>query len=242
MAKGQRLDKILAHLGYGSRREIRELCKKGLVVIDGKAVKDSSMHVNPEESEIKVNGEAINYREFVYIMLNKPQGVISATEDNRHETVIDLLDKEYKSFEVFPVGRLDIDTEGLLILTNDGQLAHRVLSPKKHVPKTYYSKVEGVVTEEDIRAFKAGVTLEDGYETLPAILKIINSSEVSEIELTIFEGKFHQVKRMFEAVGKKVIYLQRIKMGALELDDSLELGEYRELTETEMELLTTIEV
>ena len=241
MAKGQRLDKILAHLGYGSRREIRDLCKKGLVVIDGKAVKDSSMHVNPEESEIKVNNEVVFYREFVYLMLNKPQGVISATEDSRHETVIDLLDKQYKSFELFPVGRLDIDTEGLLILTNDGQLAHRVLSPKKHVPKTYYAEVEGIVTEEDIRAFKAGVTLDDGYETLPAILEIINSAEVSEIELTIFEGKFHQVKRMFDAVGKKVIYLQRVKMGALELDDSLELGEYREITDSEIELLTTYE-
>ncbi len=242
MAKGQRLDKVLAHLGYGSRRDIRDLCKKGLVKIDGRTVKDSSLHVNPEESEIKVNNEVIYYREFVYLMLNKPQGVISATEDSRHETVIDLLEKKYKSFEVFPVGRLDIDTEGLLILTNDGQLAHRVLSPKKHVPKTYYAEVEGLVTQEDVEAFKSGVTLDDGYETLPATLEIIESDELSVIELTIYEGKFHQVKRMFEAVGKSVVYLQRVKMGALELDEALELGEYRELTEDEIQLLTTYEL
>ena len=238
MAKSQRLDKILARLGYGSRRDIRKLCKDGLVIIDGKTVKDSSQHVNPEESEIKVGIEVVFYREFVYLMLNKPQGVISATEDTRHETVIDLLDKKYIGFDVFPVGRLDIDTEGLLIITNDGQLAHRILSPKKHVPKTYYAEVEGVVTVEDVRAFNAGVTLDDGYETLPAKLEIIKGDTISEIELTIMEGKFHQVKRMFEAVGKKVVYLQRVKMGALELDEDLELGEYRELSEDEIDLLT----
>lgn len=212
------------------------------MTIDGKTVKDSSLHVNPEESEIRVNNEAVHYREFVYLMMNKPQGVISATEDSRHETVIDLLDKQYKSFEVFPVGRLDIDTEGLLILTNDGQLAHRVLSPKKHVPKTYYAEVEGIVGQTDIAAFKQGVTLDDGYETLPAKLDIIKSDTVSAIELTIYEGKFHQVKRMFEAVGKSVVYLQRIKMGALALDEALELGEYRELTEEEIQLLCTYDI
>lgn len=234
MAKTQRLDKILVHLGYGSRRDIKGLCKSGAVVVDDKVIRDASIHVDPNTSMIKVGEEIVQYREFVYIMMNKPQGVISATEDLRHQTVVDLLEPRYRAFEVFPVGRLDIDTEGLLLLTNDGQLAHQLLSPKKHVPKTYYARINGRVTEADYAAFKEGVTLEDGYETLPAELKIIQSDDISEIELTIYEGKFHQVKRMFEAVNKQVIYLKRITMGSLELDLNLELGDYRELTQQEL--------
>ena len=234
MAKTQRIDKILANLGYGSRKDIRKVCKDGLVKVDGKIIKDSSLHIDPENSEIIVGNEIINYREFVYIMMNKPQGVISATEDKRDETVVDLLDETYKHFEVFPVGRLDKDTEGLLLLTNDGQLAHRLLSPKKYVPKTYYAKVRGAVTAEDGEKFKEGVFIDDDYKTLPAELNILKSDEISEIELTIYEGKFHQVKRMFEAVDKTVIYLKRLSMGPLELDHNLELGEYRELTEEEL--------
>ena len=240
MAKTQRIDKILANLGYGSRKDIRKVCKDGLVKVDGKIIKDSSLHIDPENSEIIVGNEIINYREFVYIMMNKPQGVISATEDKRDETVVDLLDETYKHFEVFPVGRLDKDTEGLLLLTNDGQLAHRLLSPKKHVPKTYYAKVRGAVTAEDGEKFKEGVFIEKDYKTLPAELKILKSDEISEIELTIYEGKFHQVKRMFEAVDKTVIYLKRLSMGPLELDHNLELGEYRELTEEELNELLEI--
>lgn len=235
MAKTQRIDKVLANLGYGSRKDIRKICKDGLVKIDGKIIKDSSLHIDPENSQIIVGNEVVNYREFVYIMMNKPQGVISATEDNRDETVVDLLDESYRPFDVFPVGRLDKDTEGLLLLTNDGQLAHQLLSPKKQVPKTYYAKVDGVVTEEDGERFKEGVFIDDDYKTLPAQLKILNSDEISEIELTIYEGKFHQVKRMFQAVGKTVIYLKRLSMGLLELDNNLDLGEYRELTEEELE-------
>ncbi|MDR5658539.1 pseudouridine synthase [Serpentinicella sp. ANB-PHB4] len=238
MSKTQRLDKILANLGFGSRKDIRSICKQGLVTIDNKVVKSSSIHVDPYQSEIKVGEDLIEYREFVYLMMNKPPDVISATEDSRHETVIDLIDTSFRVFDVFPVGRLDKDTEGLLLLTNDGQLAHKLLSPKKHVPKTYYAKVEGKVTDKDIKAFKAGVTLEDGYKTLPSELEIIKSADVSEIALTIYEGKFHQVKRMFEAVDKKVIYLKRLTMGTLSLDKDLELGEYRELTEDELESLT----
>ncbi len=237
MAKTQRLDKILVHMGYGSRKDIRGICKSGIVTVDGKTVKDSSQHVDPAASIIMVGDEAVEYREFVYLMMNKPQGVISATEDLRHQTVVDLLTSDYRAFEVFPVGRLDIDTEGLLLLTNDGQLAHQLLSPKKHVPKTYYAKITGKVTEVDQGALKAGVTLEDGYETLPAELEIIVSGEISEIELTIYEGKFHQVKRMFEVLGKKVIYLKRMTMGTLSLDPSLELGRYRELTQQELKAL-----
>lgn len=237
MAKTQRLDKILVHMGYGSRKDIRGICKSGIVTVDGKTVKDSSQHVDPAASIIMVGDEAVEYREFVYLMMNKPRGVISATEDLRHQTVVDLLTSDYRAFEVFPVGRLDIDTEGLLLLTNDGQLAHQLLSPKKHVPKTYYAKITGKVTEVDQGALKAGVTLEDGYETLPAELEIIVSGEISEIELTIYEGKFHQVKRMFEVLGKKVIYLKRMTMGTLSLDPSLELGRYRELTQQELKAL-----
>ena len=187
---------------------------------------------NDKNKNIKVT-----YKEFIYLMLNKPDGYISATFDKRDPIVLDLIDKEDLVFEPFPVGRLDKDTEGLLVLTNDGQLAHRVLSPKKHVPKTYYAKIEGVVTEDDIKAFAKGVTLDDGYETMPAELVILKSDEISEIELTIHEGKFHQVKRMFESVDKKVIYLKRLSMGKLQLDKNLALGEYRELTDEEIKMI-----
>lgn len=240
MAK-MRLDKLLSNMGFGTRKDIKKFAKDGLVLVDGKMVKDSSQHVDPEEQEVEFDGEPVRYREFVYLMLNKPQGVISATEDLVERTVIDLLDMEYIPFEVFPVGRLDKDTEGLLILTNDGKMAHELLSPRKHVPKTYYADVEGIVTQEDIEAFAKGVKLDDGYETLPADLVILESGELSRIELTIYEGKFHQVKRMFIAVGKKVKYLKRIKMGNLSLDPALSLGDSRELTEEELSLLKMME-
>lgn len=240
MAKTQRIDKILSNLGYGSRKDIRQICKNGIVKVDGKVVKDSSAHVDPENSQIIIGNEVVNYREFVYLMMHKPQGVISATEDNRDQTVVDLLDEEYLPFSVFPVGRLDKDTEGLLLLTNDGKLAHNLLSPKKNVPKTYYAKVLGTVTKSDIESFKEGVFIEEDYKTLPAELNILKSDEISEIELTIYEGKFHQVKRMFEAVDKTVVYLKRLSMGTLNLDPSLPLGEYRELTEEELESLQNL--
>jgi len=240
MAKTQRIDKILSNLGYGSRKDIRQICKNGLVKVDGKVVKDSSAHVDPENSQIIIGNEVVNYREFVYLMMHKPQGVISATEDNRDQTVVDLLDEEYLPFSVFPVGRLDKDTEGLLLLTNDGKLAHNLLSPKKNVPKTYYAKVLGTVTKSDIESFKEGVFIEEDYKTLPAELNILKSDEISEIELTIYEGKFHQVKRMFEAVDKTVVYLKRLSMGTLNLDPTLPLGEYRELTEEELESLQNL--
>jgi 16S rRNA pseudouridine516 synthase len=232
-----RLDKLLSTIGYGSRKEVKGLLKTGAVKVDGTAVKDAKVHVNPDEQEITVHGEAVSYREFVYFMLHKPQGVISATEDSLHETVLDLLEIDDAVYDPFPVGRLDKDTEGLLLLTNDGQLAHQLLSPKKHVPKTYFAKINAPVTEEDAEAFTQGVTLDDGYVTKSAELKILTSGVESEIELTIVEGKFHQVKRMFEARGKKVTYLKRLSMGALLLDESLDLGEYRELTEEELALL-----
>lgn len=233
---------MLANLGYGSRKEVKQLLKSGSVKIDDVVVKDAKQHVNPEKQTVTLNGDVIEYREFIYLMMNKPQGVLSATEDNHTETVIDLLELEDQVYEPFPVGRLDKDTEGLLLITNDGQLAHRLLAPKKHVPKTYFAVIDGEVTEADITAFANGVTLDDGYETKPGELKILKSGIRSDIELTITEGKFHQVKRMFEAVGKRVVYLQRISMGPLELDETLELGEYRELTDEEIELLMNYQV
>ncbi|CCJ33859.1 pseudouridine synthase [Caloramator australicus] len=235
--KRERLDKILSNLGYGTRKEVKMMVKDGLVEVNGKVVKDSSIHVDPQEDEILVDGEKVFYREFIYLMLNKPKGVITATYDDVEKTVLDLIEDEYKVFSPSPVGRLDKDTEGLLILTNDGELNHFLLSPKRHVPKKYYAKVLGRVTEDDVKKFKKGVVLDDGYRTLPSELEILVSGEVSEIELVIYEGKYHQVKRMFEAVGKKVIYLKRIEFGPLKLDENLELGEYRELTDEEVELL-----
>lgn len=230
MAKKLRIDKILSNVGYGSRAEIKKYCKYGIVFVNGEMVNNPGLQVDPENDEIIFDGEKVNYREFIYIMLNKPGGYISATYDKFDPIVLDLIDPSYLVFEPFPVGRLDKDTEGLLVLTNDGQLSHRVLSPKKHVPKTYYAKVEGKVTNEDILEFEKGVVLDDGYKTMPSKLNILKSDEISEIELTINEGKFHQVKRMFESVGKKVVYLKRLSMGNLKLDESLALGEYRELT------------
>lgn len=237
MGKKMRVDKLLSNVGVASRAELKKYCKQGLISVNGKVINNPGVQVDSESDDVRFNGEKIVYREFVYIMLNKPDGYISATYDKYDPIVLDLIDQSYLVFEPFPVGRLDKDTEGLLVLTNDGQLAHRVLSPKKHVPKTYYAKIQGKVTEEDILAFEKGVILDDGYETMPSQLKILKSDDMSEIELTIHEGKFHQVKRMFESVGKKVVYLKRLSMGKLKLDESLKLGEYRELTEEEVKLI-----
>jgi 16S rRNA pseudouridine516 synthase len=232
-----RIDKYLSNMNFGSRKEVKKLLKTGVVKINDFVIKDGKTHVTLKEDDVTVHGEKVAYTEFVYFMMNKPQGVISATEDREHRTVIDLLEPEDAFFQPFPVGRLDKDTEGLLLLTNDGKLSHELLSPKKHVPKTYYAQIRGKVTEEDIRLFSAGVELEDSYITKPAKLVVLNSGDLSEIQLTIVEGKFHQVKRMFEAVGKKVIFLKRIQMGPLVLDDSLQLGHYRSLSDKEFELL-----
>lgn len=232
-----RLDKLLANMGYGTRKEVKQLLKQKAVTVEGEVVKDASMHVDPNLQDVSVFGERVEYIEFIYLMMNKPPGVISATEDFVDKTVIDLLDPFAQHFKPFPVGRLDKDTEGLLLITNDGQLAHNLLSPKKHVPKTYYAKIDGIVTQADIEAFEKGVELDDGYVTKPGHLVILTSDVKSEIELTIQEGKFHQVKRMFESVGKKVTYLKRLSMGSLKLDEQLKLGDYRELTEEELHLL-----
>ncbi|EKQ51823.1 MULTISPECIES: pseudouridine synthase [unclassified Clostridium] len=234
----ERLDKVISNLGYGSRKDVKSFAKKGIIEVDGAIIKDSGFLVDPEKSVIKVNGEEILYRKYIYLMMNKPDGVISATHDNKDETVIDLLNLEHQVFEPFPVGRLDKDTVGLLLLTNDGELNHRLISPKWHVDKVYYAEINKKVDENDIEAFKNGITLDDGYKCLEAKLEILSSSdEGSEVKVTIQEGKYHQVKRMFEAVGKKVMYLKREEFGGLLLDPDLEEGEYRELTNEELSLL-----
>ncbi|MGL5381880.1 MAG: pseudouridine synthase [Culicoidibacterales bacterium] len=242
-----RLDKILANSGYGSRKDVKKLLRGKAVTVNGVVAKDAAAHVDPQKDMIFVGDEQVRYQEFIYLLMNKPAGVISATEDRVHETVLDLLSEVDFSREPFPVGRLDIDTEGLLILTNDGKFAHEVLSPKKHVDKTYYAKIAGVVTEADVVAFSQGVILkgnatkgEADYVTKPGKLVILATDEAtqtSEIEVTITEGKFHQVKRMFESVGKTVVYLKRIQMGQLTLDEELPLGAYRELTDAELSLV-----
>lgn len=229
-----RIDKFLSNMGFGSRKDVKVLLKSKSVEVNGEVVRDAKQHVDEVADLITVAGEKVEYVEFIYLMMNKPPGVISATEDKYDQTVIDLLGDDERHFEPFPVGRLDKDTEGLLLITNDGKLAHELLSPKKHVAKTYYARIDGVVTEEDGDAFRNGVMLDDGYQTKEAFLKILKRGAESEIELTITEGKFHQVKRMFESVGKTVVYLKRLSMGSLELDPDLELGEYRYLTEEEL--------
>lgn len=229
-----RLDKLLAHTGFGTRKDARQLVKKKLVTINDHVVKSTSVHVDLETQIIKVDGEEVFYTEFVYLMLHKPQGYLSATEDKHDKTVIDLVPKRYAHFPLFPVGRLDKDTEGLLLVTNDGKLNHELTSPKKDIFKTYFAKVQGRVESQHIERFKQGITIDDGYQTKPAFLKIVQSEDISEIELAISEGKFHQVKRMFEAVDMKVIYLKRISMGELQLDETLKLGAIRPLNETEL--------
>jgi len=237
MKKEMRLDRILAHMGRGTRSEIRKIMKKGLVTVDGEAVTDGALKLDPAEHLIKAAGEVVVYQEHIYLMLNKPAGCVSATEDERDRTVLDLLSPEHRVFSPFPVGRLDKDTEGLLLLTNDGAFAHKITAPKKKVSKTYCAVVTGVADHADAEAFAAGVVLDDGYKTKPAELTIIESGAQSRVELVIYEGRFHQVKRMFKGRGKEVISLKRLKIGRLQLDENLKPGEYRPLTEEELAML-----
>ncbi len=229
-----RLDKYLADSGAGTRKEIKSLVRSGAVTVDGAPVRDPSFHVS-DTAAVCINGKNINYKKYIYIMMNKPGGYVSATFDKRLPVVTDLLDEYSVSFEPFPAGRLDIDTEGMLILTNDGALCHRILSPKKHIHKKYMVKSDLPVTDGDIAAFERGVTLDDGYVCMAAHLERGEGENQSFV--TLCEGKFHQVKRMFESVGKNVLYLKRVSMGNLPLDESLASGEYRELTDEEIKKL-----
>ena len=233
----QRLDKIIASTGRYSRREVKTLVRAGRVLVDGRIAASAEDKCDPLTARISVNGEELFYREHTYVMLHQPAGVLSATEDGRGETVLDLLAPEYRKIGLFPVGRLDKDTEGLLLLPNDGALAPALLAPGRHVDKVYYAKIDGMVTEEDVKRFAEGIDIgaEEEEMTRPAKLDIMKSAEESEIRLTIHEGKFHQVKRMFLAVGKEVTYLKRERMGTLCLDENLKPGEYRLLTEEEIE-------
>lgn len=233
-----RLDKYLADMGVGTRSAVKQMIRKGLVMVNDEVVSRPECKIDQEKDHVSADGRDVGYCEYEYYMLNKPGGVISATEDAKEKTVIDLIE-DRKRKDLFPVGRLDKDTEGLLLITNDGALAHRLLSPKKHVDKVYYAKVRGTVTEETAEAFAAGVDIgvKEEERTLPAELEILTSGEMSEIRLTIREGKFHQVKRMFQAVGMEVTYLRRESMGSLTLDPGLALGEYRLLTKEELENL-----
>ncbi|MCI9212190.1 MAG: rRNA pseudouridine synthase [Ruminococcus sp.] len=231
-----RLDKYLADMGLGTRSEVKQAVRKGRVQVNGQTVREPEYKTETETDQVWFNGQPAAYREYEYYMLNKPAGVISASEDHRERCVVDLIESR-KRKDLFPVGRLDKDTEGLLLITNDGGLAHRLLSPKKHVDKVYYARVQGRVTQEDAELFRRGVDIGEKKQTLPAELRILNAGEISEIELTIREGKFHQVKRMFHAAGKEVLYLKRLQMGPLRLDESLKPGEYRTLNTQELDIL-----
>ncbi|MBS6395599.1 MAG: rRNA pseudouridine synthase [Clostridiales bacterium] len=228
-----RLDKYLCETGFGTRSEVKAFLKKGMVTVDGETVKKSEQKIDENTARVVCNGQKAVYAAFTYIMLHKPAGVVSATEDKRERTVLDLLDAD-SGRDLFPVGRLDKDTEGLLLLTNDGGLAHDLLSPRKHVDKTYYARIEGKVTEAHVRQFQEGLDIKEKHLTLPAKLQILKSSDESEILVTIQEGRFHQVKRMFQAVDCRVIFLKRMSMGSLVLDESLRPGQYRHLTEKEI--------
>ena len=232
-----RLDKFLVACAVGSRTEVKNFLKAGRVTVNGKKEKSAKLQINEDTDEICFDGQKLEYEEFVYYMMNKPRGVISATEDPKHKTVLDLLDDLARSKEVFPVGRLDIDTHGLLLLTNDGKLAHALLSPKRHVDKTYLAQINGVMTDTDVETFAQGIPLKD-FTCQPAKLELVSidtEKEESLIRVTIAEGKFHQVKRMVAYCGKEVVDLQRLTMGTLTLDEDLKRGEWRRLSKEELE-------
>lgn len=231
-----RLDKFLSEMGIGTRSEVKKLLKSQKVTVNGETITKPETKIDTDKDIVCYNNKQLVYEKYEYYMFHKPAGCVSATEDNIHKTVMDYITDTVHD-DLFPVGRLDIDTEGLLLITNDGALAHNLLSPAKHVAKTYYAKIDGMVTDEDVNLFKKGIDIGEEKLTKPAKLTILKSKPISEIELTITEGKFHQVKRMFEAVGKRVTYLKRISMGPLVLSDDLKAGEYRKLTIEEINLL-----
>ena len=230
-----RLDKYLAQMSMGTRSEVKKFIKSGRVFVNGAPASGPEQKVT-EEDNVELDGEKVSYEKYVYYMLNKPQGVVSATKDNTCRTVLSLITDSSKK-DIFPVGRLDKDTEGLLLITNDGALSHELLAPGKHVEKTYYARIKGMVTKKEVAAFAEGVDIGDELLTAPAELKIHKAGSESEIEITITEGRYHQIKRMFEAVGMQVLYLKRLRMGPLYLDESLACGEYRKLTTEEIQSL-----
>ena len=231
-----RIDKFLANSGIGTRKEVKELLKKKRISVNDEVVTEAKTHIDEDNDFVAFDGKRIEFKEFLYIMLNKPQDVISATDDERHRTVLDLLEEPLTKVGLFPVGRLDKDTEGLLVLPNDGKMAHELLCPKKHVPKRYYVELKKPLSKEDAVILENGVELET-FTTKPARVEFITEDKVYII---ISEGKYHQVKRMFKCVGNRVLFLKRTGMGNLGLDENLASGEYRELTSEELELLQSL--
>ena len=231
-----RLDKYLTNQGIGSRSQVKELIKSKKVFVNNVLENKPERHIDENNDIVSLDGVNLEYNKFYYYMLNKPGGCVSAVKDNLYPTVLSFIENP-KGYNLFPVGRLDLDTEGLLLITNDGTLAHELLSPKKHVTKTYFAKVQGRVTREDVQRFSLGLDIKEEKPTLPATLVIEKSDDISEIRVSITEGKYHQVKRMFEAVGKQVLFLKRLSMGTLQLDESLTPGSYRALTTEELSAL-----
>ncbi|WP_161065099.1 pseudouridine synthase [Ligilactobacillus salivarius] len=236
-----RLDKFLSQTGKFTRAEAKKVIKSKRVRLNGEVVKDGKIKINEDSDKIFLDGEllALNNKE-VYYMLNKPVGVVSATKDDKDKTVIDLIDSPGRKEDLFPVGRLDKETTGLLIITNDGKFAHNIIFPKKHIPKTYEAVVTGKISEKEVKIFSQGMELANGDKLQPAHLDVISYSkkdDTSKVRVIIHEGKYHQVRRMFGAVSQRVLELDRVKIGLLELDDTLERGEYRELTEKELNLI-----
>lgn len=231
-----RLDKFLSEMSGWTRSEVKKIVRTGSVTVDGNEVKKPETKIDEKLSIVRVDGRQIKYNKYEYYMLNKPKGFVSATTDREHKTVVDIISSSEKN-DLFPVGRLDIDTEGLLLITNDGELAHRLLSPKNHVEKTYYVEVSGILDDVDVDAVEEGLDIGEEKKTIPAKMEILKTdiqNNISSCYLTIHEGKFHQVKRMMKKLGKTVTYLKRVSMGSLILDSKLKKGNYRKLTEQEI--------
>lgn len=229
-----RLDRLLSNTGYGTRKEVKQMIRKGHVKVNKTVIKKDDLKIDPKVEKVYVDDVEVVHEPFVYFMLNKPAGYISATVDQVHKTVIDLIEG-YDNYELFPVGRLDKDTEGLLLITNDGGFAHLLMAPRRKHAKIYYAKVKGEITDEHIGLFKEGITIDTGYKCKSSRLKILEANEdYSIVEVEITEGKFHQVKKMFLAIGSEVLYLKRIQIRDLKLDENLQLGKFRKLTEQEL--------
>lgn len=231
-----RLDRLISSQGKFSRSEVKKLIRDGLVTVNGEKATTSDMQVDPAVSEVVIAGEPFTYREHVYLMLNKPEGVVSATDDRLHKTVLDLVPPEFDRPGLFPAGRLDADTTGFVLITDDGDFAHRILSPKNHVEKTYIAELADPITDEDVAKLEEGIVLKDGFECLPAKIEVL---EDRKIEIRICEGKYHQIKRMLAATGNRVIVLKRTKIGGLPLDIDLLPGKCREITQEELDVITT---
>lgn len=232
-----RIDKFLSNMGIASRTESSKAARQGGILVNGVAVKGADVHIDPDKDEVIFCGRTIEYRKYTYILMNKPDGVVSATEDGKDKTVIDLLPEELQKLNLFPCGRLDKHTLGLVMLTDNGDLAHRLLSPKHHVKKKYFFESKFPLTDEEIKYLEAGATLEDGYITKPAEIELCADKKSGYI--TLVEGKYHQIKRMLESVNNKITYLERVTFGPLVLDESLARGEWRFLTKNEIEQLET---